>query len=609
MDQASDGIFLADAEGIYIDVNRRGCEMLGRTREDIVGRHVREFVAPDDIERRPLAYAALQPGEPLLSERWLVRGDGRELRAEISVSRLDDGNYLAILRDVTTRRQSEETAQRAEASFRAVLDVLPDTVIVHREGRVVYANATAGRAYGAVSPDALVGTAVFELVHPEYRAVVQERVRAMAATGAPAEPQRERLVRRDGTAFDAEVVALPLRFNGEAAFLAVARDLTERERLQAQVIQGERLASVGLLAAGVAHEVNNPLAYTLLNLERIAIDLAAPSFDIAAMREATRDAIDGARRVQRIVRDLQTFARGASDDTAAVDVDAVIDAALQLSLNEFRFRARMVRERAARSRVRANADRLTQVFINLLMNAAQALPEGRVDDNEVRITTTARDGEVRVDVRDTGTGIAREHLSRLFDPFFTTKPPGMGTGLGLAICHSTIHSFGGRIEVQSEPGRGSCFTVILPAYDAIVTVQGVADERPSRPVVERRRILVVEDERNMRSVLESLLREDYDVTAVSTGSEALRLLRDGDGWDVVLCDLLMPQMSGMDLYEWMEAERPALTRRTVFMTGGAFTERARALLERCPGRWIEKPFDFDALLEQLDRVHRAARKA
>jgi PAS domain S-box-containing protein len=497
----------------------------------------------------------------------------------------------------------EEPRSSAEESFRALLDLLPDGVVVHREGRVVYANATAARVMRVESPAQLVGVPLMESVHPDSRPVVLERIRTMMATGTPVAMQRERMVRRDGTSFDAEVVALPLRFEGKPSFVAVARDVTERDRLQQQLLQTERLASVGMLAAGVAHEVNNPLAYALLNLEQASRQLAAEAPDLDAVRAAVRDAADGARRVQTIVRDLRTFARGAGDDVRSVDVNAVVETALHLVGNELGLRARVERVSAPVARVLANADRLAQVLVNLLMNAAQALPEGRANDHVVRVTTRQSEGLVRVAVSDTGAGISPELLPRLFDPFFTTKPPGMGTGLGLAICHSIVASFGGRIEVTSQVGVGSAFTVILPANALSVAPPAVDEEEPvARGDVVRRRVLVVEDERNMRTVLDTLLSERFEVTAVATGQEAQTVLAADDGWDIILCDLLMPVVSGMDLHDWLRARDPRVADRMVFMTGGAYTDRAIGLLDASPGRWIEKPFEFDALAALLDQV-------
>jgi CheY-like chemotaxis protein/anti-sigma regulatory factor (Ser/Thr protein kinase) len=287
----------------------------------------------------------------------------------------------------------------------------------------------------------------------------------------------------------------------------------------------------------------------------------------------------------------------------SVDVNAVVETALHLVGNELGLRARVERVSAPVARVLANADRLAQVLVNLLMNAAQALPEGRANDHVVRVTTRQSEGLVRVAVSDTGAGISPELLPRLFDPFFTTKPPGMGTGLGLAICHSIVASFGGRIEVTSQVGVGSAFTVILPANALSSAPPAVDEEEPvARGDVVRRRVLVVEDERNMRTVLDTLLSERFEVTAVATGQEAQTVLAADDGWDIILCDLLMPVVSGMDLHDWLRARDPRVADRMVFMTGGAYTDRAIGLLDASPGRWIEKPFEFDALAALLDQV-------
>jgi len=305
--------------------------------------------------------------------------------------------------------------------------------------------------------------------------------------------------------------------------------------------------------------------------------------------------------VQKIVRDLGSFAREARDDTTATDVDAAVESALLLAESELRFRARVTRDLAARSRVRANEGRLVQVLLNLVVNAAHAIPEGDAAAHEVKVTTRDAPGEVRITVSDTGEGIAREHLPRLFDPFFTTKAPGAGSGLGLSVCQSIVSSFGGRIEVDSTRGAGSAFTVVLPAVAA--TAPAPSAPPPSTPPRERSirpRLLLVDDERNVRNVLQALLKGRYDVTAVASVAEARERITESGDWQLILCDLMMPEVTGMDLYDWVEQEHPALAPRMVFMTGGAFTARARELLDRLPDRWIEKPFDFEQLVALLD---------
>jgi len=603
MDQATDGIFVSDARGVYVEVNLRGCQMLGRTRDEVLGLNLREVVHPDDAHQRAVDLSKIETGQPFLSVRRLLRRDGSSFVAELSTTRLDDGRYLAFVRDITARRAAEEAVQRTEASFRALLDVLPALVVVHRQGIIVYANATAAKACGYGSPAEMVGSRVIDLVYPDDRAGVAARIRRMVETGAAEGLERERFMRRDGTHFEAEVVAFPLVFDGKPSLLAVATDATESAKLRAQLIQSDRLASIGLLAAGVAHEINNPLAYVLPNLERLAEGLASPSPDLAALQDNVRGALDGVRRVQKIVRDLGSFAREARDDTTATDVDAAVESALLLAESELRFRARVTRDLAARSRVRANEGRLVQVLLNLVVNAAHAIPEGDAAAHEVKVTTRDAPGEVRITVSDTGEGIAREHLPRLFDPFFTTKAPGSGSGLGLSVCQSIVSSFGGRIEVDSTRGVGSAFTVVLPAVAA--TAPPPSAPAPSTPPRERSirpRLLLVDDERNVRNVLQTLLKGRYDVTPVASVAEARERITESADWELILCDLMMPEVTGMDLYDWVEQEHRALASRMVFMTGGAFTARARELLDRLPDRWIEKPFDFEQLLSLLDRL-------
>jgi two-component system, NtrC family, sensor kinase len=250
------------------------------------------------------------------------------------------------------------------------------------------------------------------------------------------------------------------------------RDVTERTRMQAQLLEAERIMSAGLLAAGVAHEVNNPLAYTLLNLERIQTGLRAfarrdPGPVIGELLEAVRMGLEGVRRVQVIVQDLRHFSRSDADaQRVPVDVRPVLDFAIDMAGPETRGRAKIVREFGEVPYVIANESRLSQVFLNLLVNAAQAIPLGTPDENEIRLVTgTDNVGRAVVEVRDTGEGIPPAVLPHIFEPFYTTKEPGSGTGLGLAICSRIASSLGGRLEVDSQVGRGSVFRLVLPAAE------------------------------------------------------------------------------------------------------------------------------------------------
>jgi CheY-like chemotaxis protein len=268
--------------------------------------------------------------------------------------------------------------------------------------------------------------------------------------------------------------------------------------------------------------------------------------------------------------------------------------------NEIRHGARLVKDFAPVPDVVANEARLGQVFLNLLLNAVQALPEGRSERNEIRIVVRSPTAErVVVEVHDNGVGIPAHVRARIFEPFFTTKPIGVGTGLGLAICHGIVTSLGGTLSVESEPGHGSVFRVELPAARSTTGVTptvGVVDAPPqlASPTVHGR-ILVIDDEAAVCSSLQRLLAGEGDVVTVTSAREALELIGSGERFDVLLCDVMMPGMDAPALYEELLEVAPAQAERMVFMTGGAFTARARDFLERVPNARVDKPFDVAAL--------------
>jgi len=284
-----------------------------------------------------------------------------------------------------------------------------------------------------------------------------------------------------------------------------------------------------------------------------------------------------------------------------VEIARVIESCVNMAWNEIRHRARLVKELAPVPPVVANEGRLGQVFLNLLVNAAQAIPEGRAEAHRIRVRAAPAGGDrVAIEISDDGAGIPPEILPRIFDPFFTTKPPGEGTGLGLSICHSIVSALGGEIEVESEVGRGSTFRVLLPVERGDPSRPGPTPV-PQRAAAARARVLVVDDEPLVGTVLRRTLRDDHDVEVVPSAREALARIDAGERFDAVVSDLLMPDMSGMELYRALCERHPDLSRRVLFLTGGAFTTAAREFLEREPVTCIEKPFDLPALRAALAR--------
>ncbi|HEY3255439.1 MAG TPA: ATP-binding protein, partial [Polyangiaceae bacterium] len=389
---------------------------------------------------------------------------------------------------------------------------------------------------------------------------------------------------------------------------ASARDVTElreatelQQRMQRQLILSDRLASVGMLAAGVAHEINNPLAYVVANLDLLAEELeqavdSSLGQNLREWRDAVREAREGSDRIRKIVRGLKTLSRADEERRAVLDLRPVLELSINMAFNEIRHRARLVKDYGDTPFIEADDARLGQVFINLIVNAAQAIPEGDSENNEVRIvTSTDALGRAVIDVLDTGPGIPSEALGRVFDPFYTTKPIGVGTGLGLSICHSIVTSLSGEISASNRQGRGARLRVVLPPAKrelaAPVTEMVASSARQGRAAV-----LIVDDERSVLAILGRAL-VNHDVTAFTSAKEALELIEAGTSFDLILSDLMMPRMSGMEFYDALARERPRAAERMVFMSGGAFTPAARAFLDRVPNERIEKPFNLSKLRE------------
>jgi CheY-like chemotaxis protein/two-component sensor histidine kinase len=365
---------------------------------------------------------------------------------------------------------------------------------------------------------------------------------------------------------------------------------------------------MGTLAAGVAHEINNPLGAVMSHLEwvegRLArLDPSLPGGARTLYEEAQRivkpiaEAREAAGRVRAIVRDLKVFSRAEGEPQCLVDLTDVLDSAVRMAWNELRHRARFVREYGVLPLVQGSEARLGQVFLNLLINAAHAIPEGRADEHEVRLSARELPShQIVVEVRDSGSGIPADIIGRIFDPFFTTKPPGIGTGLGLSICQRIVTEMGGQIEVASDFGRGSTFRVTIRSVDeqTRVTPQEPAARADVGPG-PRGRVLVIDDDPAMGSAIELVLADEHEVEVYTSARRALARLHSGAGYDAIVCDVMMPEMSGADFHSELERTQPELAMQIIFLTGGAFTLRAREFLNRIPNPRLDKPFDSQSL--------------
>jgi PAS domain S-box-containing protein len=551
------------------------------------------------------------PHQPMGDQEVLLQEYSQILirKLEEKALQLEETNR-SLQEDIAARERAEAARDKAEgeASERAaVLDALfesvPDAVThIDLEGNVQLVN----RSPIPADPEPQVGSSWLLSGPVEQRETMKRAFDTVTKTGKPTSFEAV----LTGTNGDEKVfwntMAPVVRDGRITGAVVVARDITERKQTEAQLIVSDRMASVGSLAAGVAHEINNPLASVAANLALITLELEAMARLAPVPRDLldeVRDARDSAERVRLIARDLKIFSRGDEAKRGPVDVELVLESTLRMASNELRHRARVTRDYGRVPPVQANASRLGQVFLNLIINAAQAIPEGDQARNEVRVATSvdAQGKRVVITVSDTGSGIPLAVQRRLFTPFVTTKPVGVGTGLGLSICHRIITALDGTIDFSSELGKGTTFQLSFPI--AAVEAPVATPPPATAPSVWRRgKILVVDDEVMIAQVIRRVLSRHHDVSVADSAQKAMALFTAGERFDVVLCDLMMPQITGMDLHGFLVDLDRKQADRVVFMTGGAFTPTARTFVDQIPNHIIEKPFEVQALLALVNRV-------
>jgi len=534
--------------------------------------------------------------------------------------------------------------ERLSRQWQATFDAMPEAIFVlDTEQRVLRTNRAAVEQFGR-GPEHIVGKHCWKIVHGT------DAPPPDCPMGRLREHHNLQRIEMQIATRWYDVVVNPILDDGHRLLGAVhvLRDITdtkaaqqERERVHATLAQSDRLASIGMMAAGVAHEVNNPLSYVLYNLESVAEELPRlresmrrhddelasrlraarlagdngweqGGFEQHGIEDAinrVREALDGAQRIKQIMRALATFSRADSNEMAPVSVQTAIEHALNIGFNEIKYRARVVKDFQPVASVLATDGKLSQVFLNLLINAAQAIDEGHVEQNQIRVRTWMDAGMVCAEVSDTGKGIPPAIQGQVFDPFFTTKGVGSGTGLGLWICRNIVTELGGEIGFSSEPGRGTTFWVRLPPVPQDWEHSQPKDNppMPAAPPPVRGRVLVVDDEATMRSTMQRLLGREHDVVTAESGKVARELLARDRRFDVILCDLMMPELSGMELHAWLVEVDPALADQVVFITGGAFTASAAEYLRNPKNLRIEKPFETASLQRLTAELVLAAR--
>lgn len=459
---AGDAIWTVDRRGLFTSLNPATLELCGLTRGEMLGRSAIPIIAADDQQAVAGHFRAVLGGKRQRYECHIIRSDGsRRLVSVANSPILANGSVtgiLGVVRDLTDERARKLALERLETRYSRLTDSAEDAIAtMDAEGHFTSVNRALEKVSGRPRT-ALIGTHFVELLRPAERA---EMWRVFAATMGGARNKREvRFTHPDGAQRVAMVFANPLVEDGQVTgVLAVARDVTDERRLQEQVARREKLAALGELVSGVAHEIRSPLLAILAQAQRIE----QRKEESAESVEAARGVADEARRASRIVDKLLTFARQNPAERMATDINQVLDDTLELRRYPLRVQEIELVVTLDRSLPVTWADpmQLQQVFINLLGNAEQAVA-GQGGARRITVSSRRERDDLVVEVADSGPGIAPEHLPHIFNPFYTTKPRGTGTGLGLSIADGIVREHGGSLRVQSDLGRGARFEVVLP---------------------------------------------------------------------------------------------------------------------------------------------------
>jgi PAS domain S-box-containing protein len=569
----------------------------GRSPDSLVGVELASLF-PEGERPRPGAWLDQTP------RTIVVQREGRRFELEVrSVDGIEFSGHEAavfLARDLTEAREAQARIERTEAAMVGLLDAFPDLVLRFDGNNVLRSVHGVGgpevelvrQRIGQLAPEVLrlftwVDPALNAQAQADFEEAFRSRRTVSRAITLPAP---------DGAPRDLLVRYAPI--GGE--LVIIIQDETERRHVARRLQVSERMASLGSLAAGVAHEINNPLTWVLTNLDVLEaqLEVGAPGVDAL---EIVREVIDGARRIRDTVAGMKDFSRVSKRAPALVDVAPVIEKAGRMAQHELKHCARLVLELSPAPRVLVDETELGLVFVNLLVNAGQAMPPGATPQtHRVTVTLGARDDRVVATVTDTGTGIPPEVADRLFEPFVTSKQPGRGTGLGLAISRRIVDEAGGQLSVVSVPGR-TTFTIDLPAApEDVARPEATVQARPSRPLL----VGVIDDEPMVVTSLRRLL-PDHRVLAYASVDAAVAALVGEPLPDVVLCDVMMPGLNGIDVAEQLASRRPEARARLVFMSGGAFTPRVQRFFETSTTRVLRRPFEANELLAVLAEVERS----
>jgi PAS domain S-box-containing protein len=590
LDTMSDAVVVVQpASGVVLEINRAACALIGLPRHDLLGASTSAF----DPLLAPRARQALDGGDPVPAV-WQLGGSGVAVDLRFYRRPTPTGQVVVVVAGRTGSLNSSAVLLDPAQSWWQLLRSIPDYVtVVDRDLKIQFTNRDA-----PPSEASTVGTEVLQWVPRGHRGRVRGALERVLETGEPVSLELNAQL-DDGTIQVESARLGPVMNGGQVVGVtAVSSDVTgrhqrERERAShlARVHHSQRLEALGRLLSGITNDINNPLTVLLSQLDHL--NLLATQRQDPALMGPLGEALTGARRISGVMESFRPFAKFDGVALESVHLPEVIDGAVRIAGHQVRHRTLLQSSYAPDlPRVLANPGQLGQVVLNLVLNALQAVPHHGAE-HVVTLSAFVRDGRVVVRVRDSGAGVPLELRERIFEPFFTTRPVGQATGLGLSSARTIAESLGGTLQLVLDDGPGACFEVTVPT--APVTTRPPVRER-SRDL-EHARLVVVDDEGPILRMVRRLLR-GVDVRVAGSGEEGVSMVQSGHV-DLVLCDVMMPDLDGRQVYEIACAARPELADRFVFMTGGVLSQEMRAFLHQTGSPLLRKPFEQAALLAAM----------